>query len=325
MLKEGLKWGSRMIINTGSRTDIPAFYSEWFARRLQEEFVLVRNPYNPGLITRYRLSPDVVDLIGFCTKNPAPMLPHLELLRPYGMYWFVTITPYGREIEPNVPKKQDVLESFRILSREIGAERIAWRYDPIFISETYPVERHIRAFSYMAEQLEGYTHTAVISFIDLYEKTKRNFPEVQEVTEEERLYLGKGMIEIAREHGMVLKPCGEGRELEPYGADCSGCMTQEVYETALNCRLKIPGHAPDRDSCACYLGGDIGAYNTCLHMCRYCYANYDEKAVMQNAGQHDPASPLLTGYVRPTDQIHEAKQVSWLDPQMKLDLTGRIL
>ena len=82
-----------MIINTGMRTDIPAFYSDWFVNRLKAGFVLVRNPYNPRSVTRYRLSPDVVDLIGFCTKNPAPMLSHMDLLRPYGQYWFVTITP----------------------------------------------------------------------------------------------------------------------------------------------------------------------------------------------------------------------------------------
>lgn len=94
-----------MILQTGFRTDIPGFYSAWFANRLRAGFVLVRNPYDPQSVTRYAINPDVVDLIGFCTKNPAPMLPRMELLRPYGQYWFVTITPYGPEIEPYVPPK----------------------------------------------------------------------------------------------------------------------------------------------------------------------------------------------------------------------------
>ena len=102
-----------MIINTGQRTDIPGFYSEWLANRLRDGSVMVRNPYNPAAVTRYRLSPDVVDLIGFCTKNPAPMLDHMELLAPYRQYWYVTITPYGREIEPHVPDKGEVLRAFR--------------------------------------------------------------------------------------------------------------------------------------------------------------------------------------------------------------------
>ena len=165
-----------MIINTGQRTDIPAFYSAWFVNRLTEGFVLVRNPYNPQRVTRYRLTPDVVDLIGFCTKNPEPMLPHLDLLKPFGQYWYVTVTPYGKDIGPNVPGKLRVLESFRRLSDAVGPERVGWRYDPILINEDWSVQRHIRAFSYMADALSGYTRTAVISFIDLYGKTRRNFP-----------------------------------------------------------------------------------------------------------------------------------------------------
>lgn len=308
-----------MIINTGMRTDIPAFYSDWFVNRLKAGFVLVRNPYNPRSVTRYRLSPDVVDLIGFCTKNPAPMLRHMDLLRPYGQYWFVTITPYGKDIELCVPDKRGVLESFRRLSDTVGVDSVGWRYDPIFISEEYPVERHIKAFEYMAKELSGYTCTAVISFIDLYEKTKRNFPEAKQVTLEQRLLLGKTFTEIGKQYGMTIRPCGEGNELVPFGADCSGCMTIATYEQALHQRLKVPKNAPARKECACYLGGDIGTYNTCGHMCRYCYANYDAETVRKNMAKHDPESPLLIGHLQPEDQVHEARQESWIDPQITMN------
>ena len=309
-----------MIINTGQRTDIPAFYADWFVNRLKAGFVLVRNPYNPRSVTRYRLSPEVVDLIGFCTKNPAPMLPHLDLLRPYGQYWYVTITPYGKEIEPGVPDKREVLDRFRRLSDIVGPDRMGWRYDPVFISGDYPAERHIRAFEYMAQTLSGYTRTAVISFVDLYEKTKRNFPEVRTVTAEQRLLLGKAFVEIAGQYGMTVRPCGEGDELARFGADCSGCMTVAMYEQALGRRLKVPKTAPARKECACYLGGDIGAYNTCGHLCRYCYANYDAATVRKNLAAHDPESPLLIGRLEPGDQVHEAKQESWIDPQITMEL-----
>lgn len=309
-----------MIINTGQRTDIPAFYADWFVNRLKAGFVLVRNPYNPRSVTRYRLSPEVVDLIGFCTKNPAPMLPHMDLLRPYGQFWYVTITPYGKEIEPGVPDKREVLDSFRRLSDTVGPDRMGWRYDPVFISGEYPAERHIRAFEYMAQTLSGYTRTAVISFVDLYEKTKRNFPEVRPVTAEQRLLLGKVFVEIAGQYGMTVRPCGEGDELASFGADCSGCMTVAMYEQALGRRLKVPKTAPARKECACYLGGDIGAYNTCGHLCRYCYANYDAATVRKNLAAHDPESPLLIGHLEPGDQVHEAKQESWIDPQITMEL-----
>ncbi len=307
-----------MIINTGQRTDIPAFYSGWFVNRLKAGFVLVRNPYNPRSVSRYRLSPDVVDLIGFCTKNPAPMLPNMDLLRPYGQFWYVTITSYGKDIEPGVPGKLQVLESFRRLSDAVGVHRTGWRYDPVFISESWPVERHMKAFSYMAKELSGYTRTAVISFIDLYEKTKRNFPEARAVSPEDRLALGRFMAETAWQYGMTLRPCAEGNELSVFGADCSGCMTVAMYEQALGQRLKTPRTQSARKECACWLGGDIGAYNTCGHFCRYCYANEDAGTVKANIKLHDPESPLLIGQLRPDDVVHDVRQESWIDPQISM-------
>ena len=255
-----------MIINTGQRTDIPAFYAEWFANRLKEGFVCVRNPYNPNQVSRYRLDPSVVDVIGFCTKNPAPMFPYIDLLKDYGQYWFVSITPYGRDIEPNVPDKHRLLNDFKKLSEKIGINSVGWRYDPIFFSERYTTEYHLRAFEQIASTLGGYTKTVVISFIDLYPKVKRNFPEAREVTREQRLTLGKAFIEIAATHGMTIKPCAEGDELAAYGADCSGCMRISDYEKAIGKRLNAPKRKGARAECACYLSCDIGAYNTCKHL-----------------------------------------------------------
>lgn len=109
-----------MILQTGMRTDIPAFYSEWFMNRLKEGYVLVRNPYHSEQVTRYEINPDVVDLIAFCTKDPVPMMKYAEKLKAYGQYWFVTITPYGKDLEPNVPDKNIVIKCFCELSGIIG-------------------------------------------------------------------------------------------------------------------------------------------------------------------------------------------------------------
>ena len=220
-----------MIIQTGMRTDIPAFYSKWFLNRIKEGYVCVRNPYNPKQVTKYSLSPEVVDLIAFCTKNPLPMLPFLDELKPYGQYWFVTITPYGRDIEPNVPDKETVMEGFKELSDVVGADSMGWRYDPTFIDKKHSVEWHISEFEKMAEILAGYTKTCVISFIDIYKKVERNFPEAKSVRAEDRAVIGKAFVKIASKYGMVLKLCAEGEDLAKYGADCSGCMTVHTFET----------------------------------------------------------------------------------------------
>ena len=307
-----------MIIQTGNRTDIPAFYSEWFANRLREGYVLVRNPFNPVSVTRYRLDPSVVDLLIFCSKNPAPMLPHMDLLKQYRQYWFVTITPYGKDIEPNVPEKAAVMDTFRKLSSIVGPEKMCWRYDPILIDEQWTADRHIEAFTSMCETLSGSTFTVVISFIDLYEKVKRNFPEARTVPFDLQMTLTKSFVEIAARHSMTVKPCGEDPRLASAGADCSGCMTQQLFEEAVGEPLILPKLQNNRKDCACYITGDIGAYNSCGHLCRYCYANTDKAAVVSSMRQHDPASPLLIGHIGPADTIHEARQTSWIDHQMRL-------
>jgi hypothetical protein len=309
-----------MIINTGQRTDIPAFFADWFANRLKEGFVCVRNPYDPKQVSRYRLDPAVVDVIGFCTKNPAPMFPYMDLLKEYGQYWFVTITGYGRDIEPNVPDKHRLLDDFRKLSCTVGIDSVGWRYDPVFISERYGADYHLKAFEQIAAALSGYTKTAVISFIDLYPKVRRNFPEAREVPKEQRLKLGREFIRIASAYGMTVRPCAEGDELAAYGADCSGCMKISDYEKAIGRHLNAPKRKGARAECACYLSCDIGAYNTCKHLCRYCYANAEPSKVLAQSRLHDPRSPFLIGSYRDDDVIHDVPQKSWIDGQLSLRL-----
>ena len=170
----------------------------------------------------------------------------------------------------------------------------------------------------MAAVLAGHTHTCVISFIDLYEKVRRNFPQVQGVSRADRLTLGRAFVEIGRQYGLTIRPCAEGDELAPYGADCSGCMTQQIFETALHRRLHLPPGKNSRKECACFMTADIGAYNTCGHLCRYCYANYSKELVTQNMRQHDPQSPFLIGHSLPGDVIHQAQQESWVENQLSL-------
>lgn len=307
-----------MIINTGSRTDIPAYYSSWFYNRIREGYVCARNPYYPSQVLRYRLDPEVVDCLIFCTKNPEPMLSRLGELKVFRQLWFVTITPYGKDIEPYVPKKGQVIKTFQRLSEKVGMRAISWRYDPIFISEKYSLDFHMTAFEKMAAELEGYTDSCVISFIDLYAKTRRNFPKVRQVSREERELLGENFVKIGRKYGIRIRSCCEGTELARFGVDVSGCMTKEVVEQAVGGRLLVPKKKPAREGCDCLLGNDIGAYHTCGHGCIYCYANYDRETVVQNQKLHDEHSPFLIGGWRQKDEVKDVVQKSWFDGQMEL-------
>ena len=311
-----------MILHTGNRTDIPAFYSEWFYNRIRDGYVLVRNPYNEKSVTRYRLLPEIVDLIVFCTKNPSPMLKDFDLLREFGQLWYVTITAYGKGIEPGVPDKNEVICAFKELSRRTGKDACVWRYDPVLVYEKYTVAQHIRSFEKICVELSGFTDTCVISFVELYEKVKANFPELRAVSIEEQKMLCASFSKIAMDYGMRVKLCGKSllddSQLLSYGIDASGCMTESVMEKALHSPINIPAHKPSRKECSCYLGFDIGAYNTCAHFCRYCYANSNREKVLFNMKAHDLLSPFLIGNKKADDEIHDAVQFSFKSGQMEM-------
>lgn len=310
------KAGDKMILNTGSRTDIPAYYSDWFFNRIKAGYVLARNPYYPTQITRYLLDPEVIDIMVFCTKNPSPMLDRLSLLSAYDMFWCVTITPYGTDIEPYVPPKELVIRYFQKLSEQIGKGRISWRYDPIFVTDKYSVDYHIGQFHQMAKALSEYTDQCVVSFIDLYEKTKRNFGGVRSVTDREQEKIIAAFSEIAKENGLQIHLCCENAGLVRENVDAEGCMSKSVLEKALGLRLDVPQKRTARKECSCLLGADIGAYNTCGHGCLYCYANYDRETVIQNMKLHHDTSPLLIGEVTEHDVIKQAVQKTWKNGQL---------
>ncbi|WP_296869239.1 DUF1848 domain-containing protein [uncultured Methanobrevibacter sp.] len=270
----------------------------------------MRNPYAKNQIYSYKLDPEFIDCIIFCTKNPRPMLENLEKIDKFNQYWQITITPYEKEVEPNVPPVDNVLESFKYLSNRLGKENVTLRYDPIFINEKYTLETHIESFEYIADSLSDYTTEAIISFIDLYEKTKRNFPKTKEVNKDERLMIGKEFARIGKKNNILIKTCVEGTELDKFGIDSSGCMTKEVIEKAMNKNLNIPKQKARKGQCYCLLNNDIGEYNTCPHGCLYCYANSNKKLVNRNLKLHNPKSPILIGGINEEDIIIERKQES---------------
>ena len=270
---------------------------------------------NKSQVTKYNLSPDVVDCLAFCTKNPEPMLKYLNELDIYKQYWFVTITPYGKDKEPVVPDKEKVIESFKKLSKHVGVDSIGWRYDPIFIGMGFDVKKHIQEFDKMARKLKGYTHNCTISFLDLYEKVKRNAPDIKPPIKDEQIELAINFSRIGKENDMTIHSCCEKTYLSQYGLKCNGCMSQGIVEKAINSSLKPPKRNTLREDCNCLMGNDIGAYDTCGHLCKYCYANNNKALVFENMKKHISTSPFLIGKEEPGDKITEAKQKSWITYQ----------
>ncbi len=299
-----------MIVSASRRTDIPAYYSEWFLERLREGYVLVRNPMNPHQISRVRLDPEAVDGIVFWSKNPAPLLDRLDELKNYAYYFQFTVTGYGPEIEPGLPdKERSIIPTFQRLADRIGPDRVIWRYDPIFLSQTYSMEFHLRRFEALAEQLSAFTRKCTVSFLDLYRNTRRNLSALA-LTDfpsglQERL--AGSLAEIAKRYGLCMDTCAEKIDLQKYNIAHARCIDGQLFSRLLGCPVEIGKDKNQRPECGCVESVDIGAYNTCRNGCRYCYANYLDACVHVNHAQHDPHAPLLIGKVGAEDRIAERK------------------
>ena len=296
-----------MILSVSRRTDIPAFYSDWFYNRIREGQVCVRNPMNRHQVSKIRLSPDVIDCIVFWSKNPAPMLPRLGELADYMYYFQFTVTPYDRELETGLPQKESVIETFRRLSDRIGPKRVIWRYDPILFTQNIDIRYHLQYFEAIAKRLASYTHTCVISFVDLYQKTRRNLKDTtaRELSLCEITLLASGLVSIASRYGIRIQTCAEQIELEQVGIKHGRCIDNILIEDLLGVKLYVAKDKNQRLECGCVQSIDIGEYNTCSHNCLYCYANFNKNMVYQNMILHDPSSPLLIGRIGEGDVVKE--------------------
>lgn len=310
-----------MIISASRRTDIPAFYSTWFYNRLREGFVVTRNPFNANQLSKIRLDADVVDAIVFWTKNAGPMLGRLDELDSSGIayYFQFTITPYRQDLEPHLPADKSVLiQAFRELSGRIGPDRVIWRYDPILFSDRYSMDFHRRAFEKCAGLLQGATSRVVISFLDMdYNNTKNiNKLGITDGTAEQKNELAGSIAEVARHYGMEVETCAEEIDLEACGITHGHCIDADLIEKITGRTLLPKGKGKDKSQrilCGCVGSTDIGVYNTCLHGCAYCYANYSQGAIRNNYQKHDPASPLLLGTCNPEDIPFRKGQKSLFD------------
>ncbi len=310
-----------MIISASRRTDIPAFYCDWFFNRLKEQYVLVRNPMNPHQISKISLSPDVVDCIVFWTKNPKPMIKRLDELKDYNYYFQFSLNPYSDDIECSVPSKNsDVIKTFQELSSKIGANRIVWRYDPILINEKYNFEYHKKYFEKLAKILCGTFDHCTISFVDYYRKNASNFKEnnINELSDEMIFKITESMSNVASRNNFKISTCAEKIDLSSFGISHSKCIDDKMIEKIIDCKLDIKKDKNQRAECGCVESIDIGKYNTCKHGCKYCYANYSEKTVAENTSHYDKSSPLLCSRIQDKDVINERKIKTFKQPQINL-------
>lgn len=311
-----------MIISASRRTDIPAFYSQWFFNRIKEGYVLVPNPFNPKMISKVSLNPAVVDCIVFWTKNPAPMIDRLDKLQDYNYYFQFTLNSYGEKLENNLPSVSRRIDTFKRLSDKIGREKVIWRYDPILTNEEYNVSFHQEAFARIADGLKDHTEKCMLGFIDHYQHIRNAVGQfnIQPLTKEEIEEIAVSFKKTIDVYPAIqLDTCTTKVDLRHLNIPSGLCIDKELIERIIGCPILARKDKNQRTVCNCIESIDIGTYESCLNGCIYCYAikgNYNTAAY--NMKKHDKNSPLLIGHLSEDDVVKEREMKSLRDNQYSL-------
>jgi DNA repair photolyase len=310
-----------VIVSASRATDIPAFFSKWFFNRLRSGYMRWMNPFNANQIQYVSFSR--MRVIVFWSKNPKPILPYLSELDDAGInyYFQFTLNDYGAEgIEPNVPSLNERVEVFKRLADKVGPERVIWRFDPLILSNSLTVDELLRRITLIASMLKGATQKLVISFADInmYQKVHNNLSrqpqEYREFTTDQMMSFVESLVILNKEWGLEIATCSEKVDLMKYGIKHSHCIDDKLMIKLFKDDIELMsflGYEPDqlklfsgaelsdlkdkgqRKECGCIISKDIGKYNTCNHLCAYCYANVSPKAVENSLCKYDPDSESL--------------------------------
>ncbi len=297
-----------MIISASRRTDIPAFYAQWFINRIRAGHCTVPNPFNSKQVSRILLCPEDVTIIVFWTRNPQPLIPYLKELDQLGYryYFQYTVMNNPRLIDTMAPSLSSSLKIFKKLSDLIGPERVIWRYDPVIISNITGIDFHIATYKNIAETLRNYTQRSVISLLDIYPKLKKRLQVLKDKGVEivdcnnksdkrfdELLYILAG---VAEQNKMEIVSCAEDPDLTKYNIHPGKCIDDDYIERVFGIDVAHKEDPAQRRVCGCVVSRDIGVYNTCLSGCQYCYATTSfekAKALYEN---HNPDSTSMVYY-----------------------------
>lgn len=304
-----------MIISASRRTDIPAFYARWFINRLRAGYCSVPNPFNWKQVFRVSLVPQDVDVIVFWTRNPRPLFPFLDEMDELGYryYFQYTLLGYPRQIDPYSPTVEPALRTFRELAERVGSEHMVWRYDPIIFTQLTDPDYHLAAYERIAHTLRGYTPRSVISFLTPYHKIQARLDEMAQRGVEMLPFQGaeepwfgdfmRRMVAIAEDNGMVIQSCASELDLANYGVLPGKCIDDDLIQEVFGIDVTHEKDPGQRKLCGCVRSRDIGAYDTCLFGCPYCYATTSFERARRQYQEHNPDSPSLVGWYEPDETL----------------------
>ena len=332
-----------VIVSASRSTDIPAFYADWFFNRLRKGYSAWTNPFNG---VKSYVSYEETRFIVFWSKNPKPLLPHLDYLkeRDINCYIQFTLNDYVAEgLERGVPKVEERIETFKALVEKLGKGRVVWRFDPLILTDQITIDDLLRKIENIGDQLLGYTEKLVFSFADIvsYKKVKANLEKnkvsYRDWTKEQMVEFASRLVALNKKKGWnyALATCGEVADLD--GIEHNHCVDDNLMirfaykdaklmkflgveihtiEKSLFGAAPVPANAimlnanqyavkkknnadkGQRVACGCMVSKDIGEYNTCPHLCEYCYANTSKEAALKNwkqAKETNWESETITG------------------------------
>lgn len=296
-----------MILSASRRTDIPCYYGDWLINRLKAGYVLTRNPMNHAQLGRIPLTPETTDCIVFWTKDPQPLIPRLKNIDDMGYkyYFQFTLTPYDRTIEKNLRDKSLIEKTFIELSKNIGRERVLWRYDPVLLNDFITVQYHKEQFARLCSRLHAYTDCVTVSFAEIYPKLKTKL--LRKISDDEITEIGAFIGQTAKIYGLTAKACSEKTDLTSYGIEKASCIDKILCEKISGCTLDLKADKNQRADCGCFESIDIGAYDTCPGGCIYCYANKSSASAGKRYKLYDRDSEILCGTPAGDEKITERK------------------
>jgi hypothetical protein len=296
------------IISASRRTDIPAFYGQWFMRRVRAGWCAMPNPFNSKQVSRVELRPDITLLV-FWTRWAAPFLKAVAELKGRGFrfYFQYTLVNYPAAIDPYSPPLDRAVAAFRRLTEAIGPERVVWRYYPILLSDATDHAFHLENFARIAKALDGATRGVVISILDPYAKAARRLDRLGKEQPEfkYRVYdaerdgaLMQQLARIAQAHSLRIQSCAETMDLTAAGIAPGKCIDDQLIREVFGIDVSRKKDKGQRTACGCIESRDIGMYDSCLFGCVYCYATRSFKAAGANHAARDPESASMIGQHR---------------------------
>ncbi|MCH5220269.1 MAG: DUF1848 domain-containing protein [Muribaculaceae bacterium] len=293
-----------VIISASRATDIPAFYADWLFNRLEQGYVRWKNPFNGK--DSY-ISFANTRFIVFWSKNPAPLIPHLSKLKEMGIKCYIqyTLNDYEAELlEPNVPNLQFRVEAFKQLVNILGKGAVVWRFDPLILTDKIDINTLIYKVKNVGDKLSGYTEKLIFSFADIgvYKNVYKNLDnsgiKYREWDEKEMKEFAERLAQINHESwNYELATCAEKINLSEFGISHNRCIDSDLIArlTRDDAVMQNYLYSTKRDwgqrkHCGCILAKDIGAYNTCIHGCAYCYATRSKLTALNNFNKHNQHS-----------------------------------